>query len=520
MKRILLICLLLLAQVTLADVGKPEVEQYFLEYVDALKAGDVLAANNHWSLLDRSWADQLNIKYQNAPVKLEVGSALYRTLDQLKAGTAKVAIDSITMSRGFAKISYRIVAKDSTYSEIHYALTNATVQPSLVSPLRVYTESWDQMQARYFDLMFKDYRLFERSNLDDADAFIDDVARTLGLSETKLELLQERKFRVVLCESFGEVQQLTNMPVYGDVYKPVDAVISKFLPPFHEIAQFLVDYAIDSLPLCTLPFIEEGTATFLGGRWGRSAPVMLYLGSYIYGSGNCEWKDLLTNDGFRGWEDNPDFTYPVAGIFCKFLFEKIGRDKYFQLYRQLSGTEAQVRAMTEKSVQDAVAAATGKTWILLLAEFKDYAAKQPSAGVYPGATDQGTLVFESGTTEFKIKVLEDSTMYNVIVTPVAGDVKAALLIGQGIGTNSYESFLYKEYFPESDWKRQRHALIFSNSEVGTYDFYANAITGKLSVGFGTGEPIQRAGSKEYRFHIEKKLLGTFEGQQIKIYPMK
>ena len=520
MKRILAICLLFCAQLAAADISQPEIQRFFYGYVDALKAGDDLSALNYWSLLDRTWADQLGIKYKDAPVKLEVGSALLRNLNLLKSGAAKIAIDTITMSRGFAKINYRITTKDTTYTDVHYAITTATVEPSLASSLRVFTESWDQIPGKYFDLIYRDLKLFERSNVDAADQFVEATAKTLGISEEKMANLKRSKFRMVLCESFGEVQQLTGMPVHGDFYRPLDAVISKFSPPYHEIAQFLVAYAIDSLPLYTLPFMEEGTATFLGGRWGRTAPVMLYLGGYIYRSGNCEWADLLTYDSFRSWEDNPDFTYPVAGLFCKFLFEEIGREKYFQLYRQLSGSETEVRAITEKNFQDAVAAITGKTWVALEAKFKTYVAKQSSAGILAGAPDRGKIVYQSGTTEFQIRILEDSAYYNVEITPKIGDVKGAVLIGEGQAQDAYESFLFKAFFPESSWRLQQYALIFSVNEVGTYDFYTNAITGKYSVGFGANEPILKPGANQYRFRVEKQLLRDLDKQSIRLYPLK
>jgi len=520
MKRILAICLLFWAQLAVADISQPEIQRFFYDYVDALKAGDDLSALNHWSLLDRSWADQLGIKYKDVPVKLEVGSALLSNLSLLRSGAATIAIDTITMNRGFAKINYRITTKETTYTDAHYAVTTATVVPSLTSSLRVFTESWDQVQGKYFDLSYRDLKSFERSNVDAADQFVEATAKTLGISEGKMTNLQKTKFRMVLCESFGEVQQLTGMPVHGDFYRPLDAVISKFSPPYHEIAQFLVAYAIDSLPLYTLPFMEEGTATFLGGRMGRTAPVTLYLGGYIYRSGNCEWADLLTYDSFRSWEDNPDFTYPVAGLFCKFLFEEIGKEKYFQLYRQLSGSEAEVRAITEKKFQDIVAAITGKVWVALQTEFKTYVAKQSSAGILAGAPDRGKIVYESGTTEFQIRILEDSAYYNVEITPKAGDVKAAVLIGEGQAEGPYESFLFKEYFPESTWKRQHYALIFSAAEAGTYDFYMNAITGKYSVGFGANEPIHKPGTNHYRFRVEKQLLSGLDKQSIKLYPLK
>jgi hypothetical protein len=247
---------------------------------------------------------------------------------------------------------------------------------------------------------------------------------------------------------------------------------------------------------------------------------MLYLGGYIYTSGNCEWSDLLTYDSFRNWEDNPDFTYPVAGLFCKFLFEEIGREKYFQLYRQLSGSEAEVKAITEKKFQDVVAAITGKTWVALQAEFKTYVSKQSSAGIFAGAPDRGKLVYQSGTTEFQIRILEDSAYYNVEITPKAGDVKAAVLIGGSNDHGPYESFLFKVYFLESAWNYQHYALIFSVGEVGTYDFYTNAITGKYSVDFSAGEPILNPGTHQYRFRVEKQLLSDIDKQSIKLYPLK
>jgi hypothetical protein len=458
--------------------------------------------------------------YKDVPVKLEAGSALLSNLNLLRSGAARITIDTITMNRGFARISYRITTKDTTYTDTHYAITTATVEPSLTSSLRVFTESWDQAPGKYVDQVYRDPRLFEPGNVDAADQFVEATAKTLGLSAGKMATLQKVRFRTVLCESFGEVQQVTGMPVHGDFYRPLDAVVSKFSPPYHEIAHVLVTYALDSLPAHTLPFMEEGTATFFGGRWGRSASVMLYLGAYIYRSGNCEWVDLLISDRFRSGENNPDFTYPVAGLFCKFLFEELGREKYFQLYRRCSGSEAEVKAMTEKSFQDAVAAATGKTWAAVLKQFDVYVAKQTSAGILAGAPDRGKVVFQSGTSDFHIRILEDSLYYNVEITPTEGDVKAAVLIGEGRDQGTYESFLFKEYFADSLWTRQRYALIFSAGEVGTYDFFTNAITGKYSVGFGASEPIRKPGTNQYRFRVEKGLLSNLDTRSIKLYPLK
>ncbi|TFH64779.1 MAG: hypothetical protein E4G91_04690, partial [Candidatus Zixiibacteriota bacterium] len=240
MKRILAICLSFWAQLAAAEISQPEIQQFFYDYVEALKAGDDLSALNHWSLLDRSWADQLGIKYEDVPVKLEAGSALLRNLNLVRSGEAKVTIDTITMNRGFAKINYRITTTDTAYTDAHFAVTTATVEPSLTSSLRVFTESWDQSEGKYLDLVYRDQKLFERSNIDAADQFVEATVKTLGISQGKIANLQRAKIRMVLCESFGEVQQLTGMPVHYDFYRPLDAFISNFSPPYHEIAQILV----------------------------------------------------------------------------------------------------------------------------------------------------------------------------------------------------------------------------------------------------------------------------------------
>jgi hypothetical protein len=504
----------------MAEISQQEVRQFFYDYVGALKSGDDLFALNQWSLLDRTWCDQLGIRYSDAPLKIEAGSLLMHNLNRLKSGAAKLSIDTVTMSRGFARIDYRITARDTTLTGTYYAITTATVEPSLTSPLRVYTESWEQARGKYFDLTFRDLTLLEKRNADATDQFIETTAKTLGISEEKMTNLERAKFRIILCESYGEVQLLTGVPAHGDFLKPLDAVVSKFLPPYHEIAQFLVSYAIDSLPYYTLPFIEAGTATFLGGRWGRSAEVMLYIGSYIYGHSFHEWDKLVTYDGFRSFEDNPDFSYPVAGLFCQFLFDKLDREKYFLLYRRLSGTEAAVKAMTPKKFQDVVAGVAGTPWVALETEFKRYAAAHNYAGIAGGGLERGKLVYESGTSDFTMRILEDSADYNAQVVLKSGEIKAALIIGAANKSEPYQSFLYKEYFADSSWQHQRYALIFSANEVGVYDFFTNVITGKYSVGFGGGDPIFKPGSGLYRFRIDKRLLPDLGDLPVKLIPLK
>jgi hypothetical protein len=513
--------MLLCAQVAVAEVSQQDVAKFFLSYIQVLKSGDNLEALNYWSLLDRTNADQLQIRYANTPNKLEGGSALLHYLGQLKSGVAKLDIDTITMNRGFAKINYRITTKDTSIAGAHFAVTTTTVEPSLTTPLRVFTESWDQAEGRFVNLTYRDPSLFERGNLETADQFIERTAKTLGISKEKMDRLETVKVKMFLCESYGEVQQVTGKSALGDFMKPLDAVVSRYFPAYHEIAEFLVAYANDSLPLYTLPFIEQGTATFLGGRWGRSGPVVLSLGSYIYCQNLMELDKLYSSADFSSYENNSDFSYPVAGLFCKFLYDKLGNEKYFELYRRLSGSEENVRAITPSTFKESVSAAVGIKWPALEAEFKEYAKVESYAGIAAGALDRGKLVFESGLTNCLVRVLEDSTHYNFLIQIKSGEPKAALIAEGATGAaDPYRSFLFEEYFPGLKYDHQSWGLIFSSKEVGTYDFYTNVITGKYISGFTAAEEIAKPGMKQYRFRVEKQLMQDFGKRNVKLIPMK
>lgn len=510
MKRLLFAILLISSTLAFAQDGDKErdIEKFFLRYVDELKTGHYDDALNRWALLDRTISDQLRLHYLNEPMKLEMESPLWLNLDALRSGDASITIDTVRFSRDFASLNYTIVNGDNLIPGRAYMMAESVLQPSLVSPLHVYCEAWEEVHSQYLKVKFRDPSLFAGTNLERLDRFVETTAKKLGVTNERLIILETLKFNAFICESYGEVEQITGKLAMGSLLPSMDAVISKYMPPYNEVAQFLVAYALDGAPAHTHPILKEGTATYLGGRWGRSKPVLASLGSYLYLNDLTTLDTLMTSATFYSFEANPDFAYPLAGLLCEYLWNQLGRNAYLDLYRSLSGTAGFVDSLTVDQTKAKIAAATGKDWTTLESDFKAWVKQQQTAGIYTGAAETGDLVFESGTQNILMKVFEDSLYYNFNVTMKQSPLEGALLLGS-LGSDKYSSFLFKEQFADTTYSNQRFGVRFSAQEVGTYDYYSNEITGKYIVGISGTDPLADAKNANLRFHVDKKLLEGF-----------
>ncbi len=519
MKRLLVILLIMLPQMAFAQDKERDIEKFFLNYVEQLKAADYHSAANAWALLDRTISEQLRVYYTDEPVKMEMGSPLRENIEKLRDGSAKLVIDTIRFSRDFARINYSIKIGAQSVSGRSYAISESVLNPSFVSALHVYCEAWEETSSRFLRLKYRDPSLFQPTALDEADRFIEETGRRIGLSAEQMIILETIKFNAYLCESYGEVEQVSGKLALGTFMPSMDAVISRYMPPYHELVQFLVNYSLKNPPAYTHAFFKYGTATFLGGRWGRSSEVQLAMGSYLYLNDLAELDTLMSSQAFATFDANPDFAYPLAGLFCEYLWNELGRVKYFELYRQFSGTQAQVNAVTASRFKEMVATAMAKDWAVIESDFKKYIVTKNLAGITPGGVDKGKLVFESGTTSFLVRVLADSLYYNFIVDLKQNDAEGSLLLSN-MGTVPYKSFLYGEQFADTVYNNQVYGVRFSAAEAGTYDYYRNLITGKYIVGLSAPEPLTDKTGKSLRFRVEKRLLDGFENLSSKVIDAK
>lgn len=518
MRRAILALLLLLSSSVFAtEINEDAVGRAFARYIEALRIADYQTALEFWSLYDRTLTDQLKLQYPDAPVKLEVGSPIWNNIEAIRAGQMRLDVTGIELNRGFAKIDYVMTGADSILG-VAYMDIESHQEPHLITPLQVFAEHWDHTTSDYFEVISRDPSLLEESNLALADEYLKNTAERLGLSREKLIVLETFYVRTYLCQSFGEIEQLTSNGELGAVYLPADAIVSRFCPDRNQIAQFLVEYAIDDLPSQTLPLFKFGTATFLGGHHGRSRDVSLSLGKYIFKNGFTKLEDLMTVAGFSAMEDNPDFSYPVAALFCSYLYDMMGRGQFLGLYRQMSGTMAQIKAISVEDCRSAVSQTLGVEWPEIESSFAAYVDSYSYTAAQPGGSDQGKLVLQSGIPGVLVQISSDDTYLNFLIKADSTQYSAAVL-SKRVGENSsYRSFLFNEHFPEMEYDRRHFGVIFTPSEVGCYDYFTNEIIAKYIVGFTADDALTTGAKGEYRFRILKELMPGFADELLEVHP--
>jgi hypothetical protein len=499
--------LLVAATTVLAQTDEAAFREMFESYVAALEAGDFETALEFWHEDVIASAELLGLEYSGHALKLEVGSPLGEHLVQLASGTCSAEFTEVDLSRGFARISYRVGDCD-TASGVSYAQVDADGRPVLVTPLTVFADSWEMLPAEYFTLMYRDHSVLRTECVDFADQFIADVMRDFELSERTINHFRNVKPLQYLCRSVGEMKQLSGSTDPGVFYRPTDAVISRLFPDRHQIAQLLVTYSLDDSPPHTAPLMLRGTATFIGGALGRSSELMLSLGKYLYLNDFTKLDDIMTVAGWEGLESNPDFSYPLAAAFCRFLYERLGRWQYFNLYRALSGNHADIEAITADAFKIQTAAAMETDWQSAEQEFRDWLENYTYKAIEPGATTSGELIYESGVPGVVVQIYDGNTHYHFVAQPDSANFNAAILANVRGESRRYRSFLFREQYPRRDYNQERLAVAFSAQEVGTYDYFTNELTGKYIVGLTGEQPVQSSNG-EIRFKIEKRLLPDF-----------
>lgn len=511
--KVLLMILCLFGFATAANYSEEDISKFFYRYAEALRIENYQVANTFWALYDQSMTNQLKISYQDYPVKLEIGSLLWQSLPGMRSGDLGLRVKDVEINRGFAKVTYMVIGQDTAVG-VHYVDVESNTDPYLVSPLQVFGGNWDRDRSTYFDIIYRDPSLLESSNFQKADNFLKETAHFLGVPNEKLIILESLHARCYLCQSYGEIEQLNGGWQFDSFYEPADAIVSRYLPDRNQIVQFLVNYSIDELPPHTLPLFKYGTSTFIGGQNGRSRDVSLSLGKYIYQNAFTKLDDLMTVAGFNALEGNPDFSYPVAAIFCQYLFEKLGRDKYFKLYGGMSGSQEAIDSITTESCKAKVAAALGTDWSTVESDLNEFVNKIQYTDILPGASEDGELIFQSGYPGVLLKIVEDDKYINFIVDADSSTFSAAVLSGYPTKTSDYNSFLFEEHFPDTTYNQQHYGVIFTSSEIGCYDYYTNEITGKYIVGLIADKPLSTDKKGEYRFRIVKELLPTFSKEAI------
>ena len=329
-----------------------EPESVFNAYVQALVAEEWEKAETYWLPEEIRASKRLGIVYTGIETKYDCASPLINALEDIRNGDVQVTVTDAVHHDDWAQISVQLTALGES-SAIPYYLVKSEGDWRLASPLFVYARNWKRHDTRYVTVHFNNASLINEYALNDLDGFVVSMGEHLALSEAEMERLEKEKIDYYLC-SEEEIEKLTGFSTYGMTNLQFDAIISRRLPHYHEMVHLLVNYALKELPLYTLPCLQEGVAVCFGGRWDKSLQVVFQVGHFTLAQKFFQLEDVLTYDAFHQTVGNPDFSYPLSGIFVKFLIEQFGIERFKALYRELSGTDTAVRAFSLEDVQSKI----------------------------------------------------------------------------------------------------------------------------------------------------------------------
>jgi len=318
--------------------------------------------------------------------------------------------------------------------------------------------------------------------LEAADDFVAAIADSIGLSDDDVATLEEKKIEYFYCDSDSTVQKLIGHLVKGTWDMASNDVISAFFPHNHEIVHLLVNYKLRTLPLYTQPIMREGIAVHYGGRWGKAPSALIYLGGFLQQQGLVQVDSIITMGRFQT-QAGADMAYPVAGLFTSFLLDKIGRDKYFDLYRSLSGTFQEVNSMSAPGVKRIVYEAAGaSSWDDLMAEFNRYIDELNSDRTVfgPGLAKRGLTVLDSnGVT------VSTSNRWVSVEFQTGNDSLPSgnLLFGFDKQLEGARSLLFDEQYRNGrKFGGYRWGIRFDGNEAGLYDYVSNQLVAKYIFG--------------------------------------
>lgn len=357
--------------------------------------------------------------------------------------------------------SFQTTSLEDDYSKsvlnmpsLNYSVTFYFKNHEAITPLTYFTQNWKKQSGKYFDFLISDEKLFNSYCINKLDEFVDEMAALLKYSDFELELLKEQKILYVFCSNHDEITKITGSVSKGRYLSEMDAIVTTYSCHYHEVAHLLLNYKIKENSLYPLPFLQEGFAVATGGRGGQSNNVLNDVGYFIARYNYANYKPLFASENFM--KEDPSISYPLSGIFSKFLLTTLNIEDYLSFYNQ---TKVDT---TTKFFLDFY------NYITQYKSFKD-------------------LVF-SPSVEV-LEIIADSSFFLSTQNPI----------------ENYSSTKFNELIRDKIYKGEKYYFAIDKKEINIYNLYSNELIASYVNSFADN-PVEYFADGKYRFYISKTLL--------------
>lgn len=517
------ILIILAAVVTANGVSSSEntPESFLKQYTNTLKNLDTIPIESVWVADDIARSRNLGIKFEGITTKIDCASPLIFNTKYLfdsicKEDVRVEQIDSLT-----AKGSIDIVCMDGDSITSSYFMTKENGRWWLCSSMYVFTKNWHIIQSKYFKIIFSDSSLINKYAIEALDSFTDSLSQILEIPPKKMEYLQERKIEYYLCTQ-DQMKLLTGHDAHGMASFPFDAIITRHLPHPHEVSHLMINYALEKVPLFTLPIIQEGLACCLGGRWGKSASIINYWGATMENLDLLDIDSLLTTTGFYSCPIGVDGSYAIGALLVESLIMNHPPEIIKDVYLNLSGNNEYIRTLSVMDIKLIVEDIVKTDWYNIHTAYNEVINQNLTCSIIPCQEDiSQKLVFQQNNELSDISIYRTDSTYNFIITLSTKTNKEIILLKdrrRDINAN-YRSWQFNEQLGNYPYDGSRYGIAFDQGETGLYDYYTNTLKAKYVYGFTPLPGYWNPDTKIISFSLDRLLFDDDLSQyQIELIP--
>ncbi|HVP06932.1 MAG TPA: hypothetical protein VMS71_03745 [Candidatus Acidoferrum sp.] len=482
--------------------------QTLTDYFDLLASGNFESAGYMWSQAAQDRSARFGIEYENIPLRVDCTSPIVRNLDLMRNYLKPPVKQAQNLEpKDYFRLDFSNLVKGRLVQHSYYVQRVGNTF-WLIYPQDYFARTWPVQETKYFRIhVHPDRREYINSCLtEEADRSVERLSDSLGLTNEDLSLLAAKKIEYFYCPTDSSVLDITGTSTKGEFDEASNDIISSEFPHAHELAHLLVNLKLKQLPLSTLPLLREGLAVRYGGRWGKRASALMDLGSFLIKEKVVDVDSILTAPGFQSGAMT-DIAYPVAGVFVSYLLQRMGQEKFYQLYRDLSADPAVLDTMNHIQLKRAFAQAVGVAdWTALLSDLDGFITRSMpmTASAEPGVSESGKTILKVS----KITIVQDKEWLSFkfegnAETPVEGN----LLFGSDPRLKGQASYLFKEQYGNlQQFDGYRYGVRFDTNEAGLYDYGTNELVAKYIWGVTPSEKYFNATDHTVSIRFKRILL--------------
>jgi hypothetical protein len=482
------------------------------EYFELISAENFDIAGDMWTpeALERS--SRFGISYSDIPLRVDCNSPIIRYYDKLQ-------------SRLMSPIRKCETLEEDAWYQVEYSdiLGSALLKHNYFVQKRgdwfwlsysqdFYASEWPVTESRYFRVHAHPevQKFLNDAVLAEADNFVEKTARRLGMDEATRDLIARDKIEYFYCASDTVVEQITGFLVKGTLDLASNDVISADFPHLHELTHLLVNIRLSELPLYSMPVTREGVAVYLGGRWGKHTSVLMDLAIFLYQQELVVFDSILTMAGFQT-ASGADIVYPVTGMFCGYLIDRLDVEGFLELYRKLSGKFEYLNGMATSDIQNIILDATGMNdWSDLKVGFDTYVEGYLVNEVVaqPGAGETSRVLVEND----RVTVGDSGDWISFVFTALPEDTlcQGNLLFDKiGLFDGQSSSLYDSQYGSDIPFEGYRYGVRYDQNEIGLYDYATNLLVAKYIWGITPSDDYFDAEAKTISIRFRKSV---FDGR--------